>query len=158
AKTQAATRGLHERALAPRPAADPNAEAAWGELVSVLDEELARLPEKYRAPLVLCYLEGKTQDEAVRRLGWAKITFRRRLEQGRDRRGSRWPRRGLTLSAALLPAVLTQSAPAAVASVALVDATVEAALAFGMGEVAVGALSIKAAILAQGALKAMSIV
>ena len=48
--------------------ADPAAEAAWRELRPAIDEELSRLPEKYRAPLVLCYLEGKTNEEAARLL------------------------------------------------------------------------------------------
>ena len=65
------------------PASDPTEEATWKELRVVLDEELDRLPLELRAPLVLCYLEGRTQDEGARQLGWSRRVFRRRLEKGR---------------------------------------------------------------------------
>jgi DNA-directed RNA polymerase specialized sigma24 family protein len=52
----------------------------WRDLRSVLDEELALLPDKWRQPLILCYLEGRTQDEAASQLGWSKSTLRRRLD------------------------------------------------------------------------------
>jgi RNA polymerase sigma factor (sigma-70 family) len=64
---------------AARPAqADAATAAAWQEAMQALDEELGRLPAHYRAPLVLCYLEGKTQDEAARQLGWTPGAFRGR--------------------------------------------------------------------------------
>src|SRR5579875_967610 len=55
-------RVVHERKAASRPSVDPADEVAWGEIRCLLDSELVRLPEKYRGPLVLCYLQGKTQD------------------------------------------------------------------------------------------------
>src|SRR5438270_7876086 len=55
---------------------------AWKEMLGILDHELGGLSERYRAPLVLCYLEGRTQDEAARQLGWSLTTLRRRLAQG----------------------------------------------------------------------------
>ncbi len=70
------------RAVEPVSTADPTAEAAWRELRPVIDEELSCLPEKYRAPLVLCYLEGKTNEEAARLLGWTKGTVSGRLQRG----------------------------------------------------------------------------
>src|SRR5262245_39322251 len=67
--------------LGPRPAA-PSASSlddlTWREVRAALDAELVRLPKKWRLPLLLCYFEGRTQDEAARQLGWGKTTLRRR--------------------------------------------------------------------------------
>ena len=52
------------------------------ELSSVLDEELRNLPERYRLPLLLCYLEGRTRDQAAQQMGWSLRTLHRRLERG----------------------------------------------------------------------------
>jgi RNA polymerase sigma factor (sigma-70 family) len=137
-------------------ASDPADDVTWRELRTVLDEELGRLPERYRAPLVLCYLEGRTQDEATRQLGWSKNTFRRRLERGRDVLRGRLTRRGVTLSAGLFATALAgQVSPAAIPAT-LISATVRAGLRFVAGRVAEGALrSGKIAVLAEGVLKAM---
>jgi RNA polymerase sigma factor (sigma-70 family) len=104
AKASAAARRRRERRPDERPATDPLAEVSGRELLAVLDEELQRLPEKHRAPLVLCYLEGLTRDEAAGRLGVSESTLKRRLEEGRERLRLRLGRRGLALSAALLAA------------------------------------------------------
>jgi RNA polymerase sigma factor (sigma-70 family) len=84
----------------PSPAAD---------LAEVLDRELSFLPEKYRAPLVLCYLEGRTRDEAAAQLGWPPARVKSRLERGRDLLRVRLARRGLALGA--VPASLPLPAP-----------------------------------------------
>src|SRR5262245_32608963 len=82
-RARSALRARHE-ALVDTPAtADPLAEVTGRELVALLDEELHGLSESYRAPLVLCYLEGKTRDEAAPLLGWSQSTLQRRLEKGR---------------------------------------------------------------------------
>jgi RNA polymerase sigma factor (sigma-70 family) len=94
----------------PRPVPDPGEEAAARELLPVLDEELARFPEKYRAPLVVCCLEGLTRDEAARLLRWPPGTVAGRLARGRERLRERLLRRGVEppfpASAAPLPASL----------------------------------------------------
>src|SRR5205085_1956918 len=87
----------------------------WRVVQETLHEELARLPEKYRAPLVLCYLEGRTQCEAARQLGWGENVLRGRLDRGRERLRQRLVRRGVTLSAALLAAAVSPSAPVSAA-------------------------------------------
>jgi len=102
ARKQAAAQRKREGSAPPRTAADPLAEVTGRELLTLLDAELQNLPERYRAPLVHCYLEGQTRDEAARQLGCSESTVNRRLEQGKDQLRKRLARRGLTLPAALL--------------------------------------------------------
>jgi RNA polymerase sigma factor (sigma-70 family) len=128
AKASAAARRRREQRPDARSAADPLAEVSGRELLTALDEELARLPEKYRAPLVLFYLEGLTRDEAARRLDASESTVKRRLEEGRERLRLRLERRGLALPAALLAAgvggaAVSPSLAAATAGAALLAAT-----------------------------------
>ncbi len=129
AKASAAARRRREQRPDDRPAPDPLADVTGRELMTVLDEELQRLPERYRAPLVLCYLEGLTRDEAAGRLGFSESTLKRRLEEGRERLRRRLERRGLALSAALLTAGVSGSA----VSSSLGAATVAAGLAVASG-------------------------
>jgi RNA polymerase sigma factor (sigma-70 family) len=82
-------------------AAGPVEELAWKEVLGILDHELDQLSDRHRAPLVLCYLEGRTQDEAARQLGWSVSTLRRRLAEGRRLLEVRLRGRGVTLPAAL---------------------------------------------------------
>jgi RNA polymerase sigma factor (sigma-70 family) len=133
---------------------DPAGEVTWREVRAALDEELARLPERYRAPLVLCYLEGRTRDEAAQLLGWSEGTLRGRLERGRDVLRSRLIRRGLGLSAALLAAALGREASASVRP-PFVVATVETASRFTAGRAAAGLIPGQVASLAEGVLQAM---
>jgi RNA polymerase sigma factor (sigma-70 family) len=101
---------LARRAARPLPAelaaptSDDERARALQELLAALDEELARLPNRYRAPLVLCYLEGRSRDEAALQLGWSIGTVRGCLERGRQVLRKRLLRRGLSLPAVLLTA------------------------------------------------------
>jgi RNA polymerase sigma factor (sigma-70 family) len=84
------------------PAPPESHDLSWREGLAVLDEELNALPDRLRAPLVLCYLDGLTRDEAALRLGWSLAMLKRRLEEGRTRLRERLVRRGV--SAAVLAA------------------------------------------------------
>jgi RNA polymerase sigma factor (sigma-70 family) len=131
-------RQRENQAPAPLPS-DPGEDITWRELRTLLDEELRRLPDQYRAPLVLCYLQGQTRDEAARQLGLTPTALKGRLERGRDRLRRRLERRGLALSAPLLAALLDQGATAATAP--LVVATLKLATAAGPAPVRVVALA-----------------
>jgi RNA polymerase sigma factor (sigma-70 family) len=133
ARGQAAARRRHEGQAHAASAADPLAELTGRELLTILDEELQGLPERARLPLVLCYLQGLTCDEAARRAGWSLRTFSRRLEQGRQRLRGRLARRGLALPAALMATGLTQAAAPAVPT-HLAGVTFRAALHNAAGE------------------------
>src|SRR5262245_2553587 len=77
AKRRAAkVRPAEDLSAFPGPPHDPAEKLAWQEMLGVLDDELQRLAERYRAPLVLCYLDGRTQDEAAKLLGWSVGTLR----------------------------------------------------------------------------------
>lgn len=107
---------------------------AWDDLRKVLDEELARLPEKYRVPLLLCCLAGRTRDEAAQQLGWTLGALKMRLERGRQLLRSRLERRGLTVSAALLAMMLAQQATASSVPALLATTTLKASLLFALGQ------------------------
>jgi RNA polymerase sigma factor (sigma-70 family) len=117
-------------------AAGPPAELAWKEVLGILDHELGRLSDRCRAPLVLCYLEGRTQDEAARQLGWSLSTLRRRLAQGRRLLEVRLRGRGVTLPAALAGLL---AASAVAVPVPLRAATLAAAGARAVGGKTAGA-------------------
>jgi hypothetical protein len=92
----------------------------------MLHEELNQLPDRYRLPLVLCYLEGKSRDEAAKQIGWSIASVRGRLERGRDRLRRRLIRRGIDLSAGLLAVLSGERSLAAIVPATLVRATVAA--------------------------------
>jgi RNA polymerase sigma factor (sigma-70 family) len=111
AKTAALRRRRYESLAEVRHAADaPLAEITSSETQTVLDEELARLPARYRGPVVLCYLEGRTQEEAARQNGWSLSTLKRRLRRAMELLHARLSRRGLNLRVVLTAALPTSSA------------------------------------------------
>jgi RNA polymerase sigma factor (sigma-70 family) len=115
----------------PDPRPDPLAELTAREALQILEEEVQRLPEVYRLPVVLCCLHGVTQEEAGRRLGWTAGSVKGRLERGRQRLHRRLAGRGLGLTAALALVELSAGTAAAVTR-SLVTSTVQAAAAFSV--------------------------
>jgi len=158
ARTSVQRRFIHETQVRAMLLTDPPNDALQpdAERHAILDEELRRLPDKYRAALVLCYLEGRSRSEAAEQLGWKPGAVKIRLERGRDLLRQRLTRRGLALSGAALTALLEANALSAGVSAALVDATVRAAVCFTTGQAAAaGMLSERALALAEGMRKAM---
>jgi RNA polymerase sigma factor (sigma-70 family) len=132
ARVADARRRTREGRVASREAKDPLDQLTLRETLEVLDQELARLPDKFRAPLVLCYLEGLTRDEAASRLGWPPGLLKSRLEQARERLGARLRSRGLALSGALAATLFGGAASTAVSG-ELLDSAIRAATTFASG-------------------------
>ncbi|MCI0378111.1 MAG: sigma-70 family RNA polymerase sigma factor, partial [Gemmataceae bacterium] len=133
--------------------APDEADAVWRDLREKLDREVAQLPENYRRPIVLCYLEGKTHEEAARLLGCPKGTLASNLARARDRLHRRLTRRGWALSSAVLGTVLAEKAVAGVLAPELVQQTVRSALAYSAGQTA--GVSANTIVLTEGVLRLM---
>src|SRR5262245_48018459 len=154
ARTKAAKRRARERELAEEPTVDPSSALVRSDLRAALDREINRLPDRYRAPFVLCYLQGRTNEEAARLLRCPKGTILSRLAWARQRLRDRLARRGVALSAAGASAVFTVDSLSAAVSADLVGSTAAAARLFVCGQAAAPAEVIA---LARGVLKAMVI-
>jgi RNA polymerase sigma factor (sigma-70 family) len=139
-RRQRSRRARRERASRPPTVADPAAEVSWAEAWAALDEELGRLPECLRAPLVLCYLDGRTRDEAARQLGLTVGSLRGRLERGRKALCERLTRRGITLGATLLAAAVGEGVSRAGLSPTATLSTTKAAVVIASGRAPDGGL------------------
>jgi RNA polymerase sigma factor (sigma-70 family) len=157
ARGMLARRRARERQVAqmPEPEAVAPAEGS-GELRPLLDRELNRLPDKYRAPVVLCDLEGQTGKEAARLLGWPEGTVSSRLARGRALLARRLSPQGLSLSGASLVVVLSRDAAHAGVPASLVSSTARAAGLLAAGRpLAAGVVPAGVAALTKGGLTAM---
>jgi RNA polymerase sigma factor (sigma-70 family) len=128
ARANAAKRRAHERRSAAAVATEPTHELIWRDLRPVLDDEVSRLPEKYRVPIVLCYLEGKTLEETARYLGCPKGTIATRLTRARERLRRRLRRRGVVVPILVLSALLSEETASAAVPATLAASTSKASL------------------------------
>jgi hypothetical protein len=136
------------------PRGEPLDDVTWQQLRSVLDEEIGRLPEKYRAPIILCYLAGKSHDQAARELGWPRSSLSNRLGRGRELLREQLVGRGIALSAGALTTALTEKALGAPVPARLIINTVKAAMCFAAGKtISAGWVSARAIALAEDALR-----
>jgi RNA polymerase sigma factor (sigma-70 family) len=153
ARVSAARRRARERKANVIVNPDHSAEAARREMQSVVDEELNRLPAKWRTPLILCYLEGKTQEEAAEVLGWPVGSMSWRLSRAKARLRDRLTRRGMALAAGTFAVGIAEPVPALAAP--LLIRTLKGALLFADGKSAPLALvSAQATALAEMMLRA----
>jgi hypothetical protein len=114
-----------------------------------------RLPAKYRTPIVLCYLEGLTHEEAARQLGWPKGTVAGRVARARELLRQRLTRRGIALSAALAALTLAPGTASALVPAALVQMTLRAGLQLAAGQAAAGLVSAQVLALTEGVMRTM---
>ena len=128
AKAQADKRVARETSSPDLTAVVSSPDLVWRDLQGVLNEEVDKLPEKYRTPFILCYMDGKTNEEAAQELGCPKGTVLSRLAWARERLRARLTRRGLPLSAPFLATALATNAAAAVTPAALLKLTLKTAL------------------------------
>jgi cytochrome c peroxidase len=155
ARARSAARQKNEARAPARAASGPD-DLTWRETQAILYEELTGLAERYRVPLVACYLEGKTQDEAAAQLGLAKSTLKERLERGRSLLRARLVRRGLGPAGVLLATAWPSATASACVPPALASSTVRAASLFGAAQAAErGVVSARVAALAEGGLGGM---
>jgi WD40 repeat protein len=136
---------------------DPLEELTAREALCVIEEEVQRLPESYRLPVVLCCLQGASQEEAARQLGCSPGSVKGRLERGRQRLHRRLAARGLGLGAALALVELSRgTAPAFMG--ALAETTARAALEYAArGPAGAGSLSAEVVALARAGLQPLSL-
>jgi RNA polymerase sigma factor (sigma-70 family) len=155
ARASRAKRQARERSGAELPEIPVTERGAWSDVQPVLDQEVSRLPEKYRTVLVLCDLEGKTGKEAARQLGLPTGTLASRLARARAMLARRLARLGLALSVGTVTGVLFQSAAAAEVPAMVLPATVKAVTLVAAGQATRGVISTRVVSLMEGVLQAM---
>jgi RNA polymerase sigma factor (sigma-70 family) len=154
ARAQAARRRKHEGRAAN--GAEPRSapEAAWDDVRPILDEEVSRLPDKYRRPVVLCYFEGKTYREAARLLGLPAGTASVRLARARELLRGRLALRGVAFSSGALAIGLAEATASVGEACLLAGATADVAVSWLAAPAAAG-VSNRVVALTEGVVKAM---
>jgi RNA polymerase sigma factor (sigma-70 family) len=147
AKTRRLRRRTAEWQTPPPVGEGPPEHLLWAEVRQVLDEEIGRLPLRFRLPFVLCYLEGKTNEEAAGILGCPKGTVVSRLSRAKERLRQRLSRRGLGLTATTLAMMLADQSASAKVPAALSALTIKGVMQ--VQGCAAGAVSCEAAFLAE---------
>jgi RNA polymerase sigma factor (sigma-70 family) len=155
ARATRAKRRSRERQSTAMPEPQAPEQGTWNLMQPLLDQELSRLPEKYRVAIVLCDLEGKTRKEAARQLGLPEGTLAGRLTRGRAMLAKRLTRRGLALSGGALAILVTEKAAAAVPT-SVLSSTLKAVTALAAGQAGATLLvSARVAVLTEGVVKGM---
>jgi RNA polymerase sigma factor (sigma-70 family) len=155
AKATAGGRRNREQRVTPTPVAGPLAQITVQEAQTILDEELHRLPEQLREPVVLCCLEGLARDEAAQRIGCSAGELKSRLERGRERLRLRLVARGLTLPCGMGAFLLLECVAQAAVPPALISSITKAAMTIAAGKAATTVVSAKVAALTEGVLRTM---
>jgi len=155
ARATAARRKGRERQVTPMPDAEAVQPDLWHDLEPLLDQELSRLPDKYRVVLVLCDLEGRTRKEAARRLGIPEGTVAGHLARAREMLAKRLARHGPALSGAVLATMLVQNAASASVPTSLLFSTVKAVTLVATGQAVAGSVPATVAALVEGVMRAM---
>ncbi len=156
ARAMLAKRRTREKQVAAMPETAGEQPDLWHDLQPILDQELSRLPDKYRVAIVLCDLEGKTRMEAARQLGVPPGTLASQLTRGRALLAKRLARRGLAVSGGMLAAVFVQSAASACRPTSLMASTIKVVTSVAAGQAAsTSAISASVAALTEGVMKTM---
>jgi RNA polymerase sigma factor (sigma-70 family) len=144
-----------ERRLRDVPQPEESPDDFWKDVQPLLDQELNRLSEKYRLPVVLCELEGRSRKEVARQLQIPEGTLSSRLAMARKLLAERLTRRGVALSTGGVAALLTSAGASASVPASLLFATTRAAMVLTASQTVAGVISVKVAALTDGVIKAM---
>lgn len=157
ARTQVARRRMLEKQVPALPDQAVVCEQPWSDVLPLLDRELSRLPAKYRSPIVLCHLEGKSHKQAAVQLGCPVGTVSGQLSRGKALLAQRLSRHIVGLSAGSLAGLLSHNAASAsVLNPVMISTTTKAAMLFAAGKLAVpGIISPHVKLLTNGVLKTM---
>lgn len=137
---------------------DFTASCEQDEIATIVDEEMTRLPARQRDPMVLCYLQGLTHEQAADRLRWPVGTVRSRMASARETLRTRLTRRGVVAPAALAGAAVgARAARAAQLSPALIESTARLAVSASAKGAAAGAIPAAVATLTTGVLRTMTL-